>query len=67
MTDHAPSSGIWKGPDSPAGHEFYSPKSRADLPDCPFCRYGTPVFRKKSEDWICIDCRRVMKELPKKP
>jgi len=39
---------------SPAGQPFYAPPSFADLPDCPFCRYGTPVEYK--DKWVCIDC-----------
>jgi len=26
----------------------------ADMPDCPFCRYGTPVECK--DYWLFIDC-----------
>lgn len=40
---------------SPAGQPFVAIKSFADLPDCPICKYGTPVLRK--ERWVCIDCR----------
>jgi hypothetical protein len=40
---------------SPAGQPFCAPVSFADLPDCPICRYGTPMMRK--DRWICIDCR----------
>lgn len=55
------STGIWKGPDSPAGHEFHAPRSFASLPDCPVCRYGTPVPQGKDDHgkekpWKCIDC-----------
>lgn len=57
---------IIKDADSPAGHEFFAPRSRADDPDCPFCRFGTPVYRSKTKDWQCIDCRKVMKESPSK-
>jgi hypothetical protein len=39
---------------SPAGQPFVAPKSYADLPDCPICRYGTPTKRK--DRWVCIDC-----------
>jgi hypothetical protein len=39
---------------SPAGQRFYAPKSMADLPDCPVCRYGTPM--EKAGKLICIDC-----------
>ena len=39
---------------SPAGQPFVAPVSFADLPDCPVCRYGTPVQRK--DRWVCIDC-----------
>lgn len=39
---------------SPAGQPFYAPKSFADLPDCPVCKYGTPVERKGK--LVCIDC-----------
>jgi rubredoxin len=39
---------------SPAGQPFHAPKSFADMPDCPICRYGTPVECK--DYWLCIDC-----------
>jgi hypothetical protein len=39
---------------SPAGQRFYAPKSLADLPDCPVCRYGTPQVT--GEKRVCIDC-----------
>jgi len=45
---------------SPAGQTFYAPTSFADLPDCPFCRYGTPI--KRDERWVCIDCGNFMTE-----
>jgi len=41
---------LWKDAASPAGHEFYAPRSFADLPDCLVCKWGTPVEGK------CIDC-----------
>lgn len=43
---------------SPAGQQFYAPKSLADLPDCPVCKYGTPVDIKRK--LICIDCGNVV-------
>jgi hypothetical protein len=43
---------------SPAGQPFYAPKSFADLPDCPVCKYGTPVKRK--DKLVCIDCGAVV-------
>jgi len=45
----------WKDADSPAGHEFYAPRSCADLPDCPICGYGTPVLQEGGK-WKCEDC-----------
>ncbi|CAB4152512.1 hypothetical protein UFOVP612_11 [uncultured Caudovirales phage] len=39
---------------SPAGQPFHAPPSFADLPDCPFCKYGTP--ERYSSGWVCIDC-----------
>jgi hypothetical protein len=39
---------------SPAGQPFHAPRSFADLLDCPFCRYGTPL--KRNDEWRCIDC-----------
>ena len=45
---------------SPAGQPFYAPRSFAEMPDCPFCRYGTPV--KRDERWVCIDCGNFMNE-----
>lgn len=43
---------------SPSGQTFYAPKSFADLPDCPFCKYGTPV--PVNHNYRCIDCGAVM-------
>lgn len=51
-----------KDADSPAGHTFHAPKDFSSLPDCPFCRYGTPMEREGK--WVCIDCGR---ETPKPP
>jgi hypothetical protein len=45
---------------SPAGQPFYAPPSFADLPDCPFCRFGTPM--KHQDEWRCIDCGAKMTE-----
>jgi len=45
---------------SPAGQPFYAPRSFAEMPDCPFCRYGTPI--KCNERWVCIDCGNFMTE-----
>jgi len=45
---------------SPAGQPFYAPRSFAEMPDCPFCRYGTPI--KHDERWVCIDCGNFMTE-----
>ena len=39
---------------SPAGQPFHAPRSFADMPDCPFCKYGTPV--EFNDKWVCIDC-----------
>lgn len=43
---------------SPAGQEFYAPPSYADLPDCPVCKYGTPMEREGR--LVCIDCGAVV-------
>jgi hypothetical protein len=45
---------------SPAGQPFHAPRSFADMPDCPFCRYGTPV--EFNDKWRCIDCGAKMTE-----
>lgn len=45
---------------SPAGQPFHAERSFADLPDCPFCRYGTPVEFK--DKWVCIDCGAQMSQ-----
>lgn len=50
--------------DCPAGHEFHVERSRAYDPDCPYCKYGTPVYRPKTKDWQCIDCKRIMNHRP---
>jgi len=39
---------------SPAGQAFHAPVSFADLPDCPVCKYGTPMERNGR--LVCIDC-----------
>jgi hypothetical protein len=44
---------------SPAGQPFYAPKNLADLPDCPYCRYGTPQPNKDGK-MVCIDCENVV-------
>lgn len=49
---------------SPAGHEFYAPPSYADLPDCPVCKYGTPV--DKGGKLVCIDCGNVVGTVERK-
>jgi len=50
---------------SPAGQPFYAPRSFAEMPDCPFCKYGTPVEQK--DYWSCIDCgARMTKEQVKR-
>jgi len=43
---------------SPAGQHFYAPKSFADLPDCPVCKYGTPV--EKGGKLVCMDCGAIV-------
>jgi hypothetical protein len=48
------SRGTVKDAHSPAGQSFYAPPSNADLPDCPVCKYGTPMESKHG--WQCIDC-----------
>jgi hypothetical protein len=51
---------------SPAGQRFYAPKSYSDLPDCPFCKYGTPV--PNDHNYRCADCgKTITKEMMKKP
>ena len=45
---------------SAAGQPFHAPASFAYLPDCPLCRYGTPIQR--SFGWVCIDCGAAMTE-----
>ena len=50
---------------SPAGQTFYAPKSFADLPDCPVCKYGTPV--EKGGKLVCIDCGHVVGTVERKP
>ena len=39
---------------SPSGQPFHASRSFADMPDCPFCKYGTPV--EFNDKWVCIDC-----------
>jgi hypothetical protein len=39
---------------SPDGQAFYALPSFADLPDCPVCKYGTPLERNGK--LVCIDC-----------
>lgn len=48
---------------SPSGQSFYAPKSYADLPDCPICKYGTPV--EKNGKMVCIDCGHVVATINK--
>ena len=43
---------------SPAGQAFYAPPNYADLPDCPVCKYGTPV--EKGGKIVCIDCGAIV-------
>jgi hypothetical protein len=45
---------IIKDAHSPDGQAFYAPPSFADLPDCPVCKYGTPLERNGK--LVCIDC-----------
>jgi len=45
---------IIKDAHSPAGQAFHAPVSYADLPDCPVCKYGTPL--EKNKKLVCIDC-----------
>jgi hypothetical protein len=45
---------IIKDAHSPAGQSFFAPPSFADLPDCPVCKYGTPMERNGR--LTCIDC-----------
>jgi hypothetical protein len=49
---------------SPAGQAFHAPVSYADLPDCPVCKYGTPMERDGK--LICIDCKAVVGTVEKK-
>ena len=51
---------IMKDAHSPGGQPFFVPPNYADLPDCPFCKYGTPV--KKSGMLVCIDCGAVFQK-----
>ena len=39
---------------SPAGQLFFAPPNYADLPDCPVCKFGTPMERNGR--LVCIDC-----------
>ena len=48
---------------SPAGQPFYAPRSMADLPDSPVCKYGTPMERDGK--MICIDCGAVVGTITK--
>lgn len=43
---------------SPSGQAFHAPASYADLPDCPVCKYGTPMERDGK--LVCIDCKAVV-------
>jgi hypothetical protein len=45
---------VIKDAHSPDGQAFYAPPSFADLPDCPVCKYGTPLERNGK--LVCIDC-----------
>ena len=45
---------IIKDAHSPDGQAFYAPPSFADLPDCPVCKWGTPMERNGR--LTCIDC-----------
>ena len=47
---------------SPAGQPFHAPPNYAELPDCPVCKYGTPV--EKSGKLVCIDCGAVVGTVP---
>lgn len=49
---------------SPSGQTFYAPKNFADLPDCPVCKYGTPMAREGK--MVCIDCGATVGEPPEK-
>lgn len=49
---------------SPAGQPFYAPPNYADLPDCPVCKYGTPVDRNGK--MVCIDCGAIVGTTQKK-
>lgn len=54
------STGTVKDVHSPAGQSYYAPPNYADLPDCPICKYGTPL--KKDEKFVCIDCGAILEE-----
>jgi hypothetical protein len=57
---------IWRGTDKPAGSPFHAPVSLANLPDCPFCKYGTPL-RLDEKTFQCADCKvRYTAEKPHK-
>jgi hypothetical protein len=43
---------------SPSGQPFYAPPNYANLPDCPVCKYGTPV--EKNGKLVCIDCGAIV-------
>lgn len=43
---------------SPAGQTFYAPANYADLPDCPVCKYGTPM--RDGDVFRCIDCGAIV-------
>lgn len=50
---------------SPAGQPFYAPPSYADLPDCPKCKYGTPMW--SGDKLRCIDCGHLLETKKKNP
>lgn len=55
---------IWRGTDKPAGTHFHAPDKLANLPDCPFCKFGTPNELDKDR-LQCADCKTIYtKEKP---
>jgi len=52
-----------KDADSPAGHTFHAPKDFSSLPDCPVCKYGTPM--EIAGNLICIDCGAIVGRVEK--
>jgi hypothetical protein len=53
--------GTWKGTDKPAGVDLLPVRTYASLPDCPFCKFGTPD-EQKDGSVICADCKCVIRK-----